>query len=265
MEGAKEDRRMANVFRMDGKVAVVIGGAGSIGSAVAQGLSQQGAKVAIASRNIQKLQNVAQKIEAETGLKVWPFQVDVNDEKSVIALIGQIMSAFGTVDILVNAHGASTKSPAHEFTADLWDSLFDLNVRGTMFCCREFGKIMIKNKRGKIINLSSVRGSRATLWGGNLGYCASKGAQDMLTRALASEWAQYNITVNAVAPSLVAKPETWATRTPEQIERYLANVPLKRVADPKEAAGVFVFLASPASDFITGQIIFLDGGMTAIG
>ena len=87
----------------------------------------------------------------------------------------------------------------------------------------------------------------------------------MMTRALASEWAQYNINVNAVAPSLVAKPETFATRSPEQIQRYLGNVPLKRVADPKEVAGTFVFLACPASDFITGQIIYLDGGMTAIG
>lgn len=256
---------MADMFRLDDKTAVVIGGAGSIGGAVAQGLAQQGAKVAIASRNLQRLQDVARKIQSETGSEVMPFQVDVNDEQSVIGLVEQIVSTFGTVDILVNAHGANTKSPADDFPVDIWDSLFDLNVRGTMFCCREFGKIMIKNKKGKIINLSSVRGSRATLWGGNIGYCATKGAVDMLTRALASEWAQYNINVNAVAPSLVDKPETWSTRTPEQIERYLANVPLKRVADPKEAAWVFIFLASPASDFITGQIIYLDGGLTAIG
>jgi gluconate 5-dehydrogenase len=133
-----------------------------------------------------------------------------------------------------------------------------------MLSCREFGKQMIKKKYGRIVNLSSVRGSRATLWGGNLGYCASKGAVDMMTRALASEWAQYNINVNAVAPSLVAKPETWATRTPEQINMYLANIPLKRVADPRESAGIFVFLVSPAADFITGQVMYLDGGLTAI-
>jgi NAD(P)-dependent dehydrogenase (short-subunit alcohol dehydrogenase family) len=255
---------MTDRFRLDGKIAVVIGGAGSIGGAVALGLAQEGAKVAIASRNFKKLQDHAQKIQSGTGSDVRPFQVDVADEQSVIGLVEQILSAFGTVDILVNAHGVNTKRSAEEFTAEAWDSLFDLNVRGTMFCCREFGKVMIKNKRGKIINLSSVRGSRATLWGGNLGYCSTKGAQDMLTRALASEWAQYNINVNAVAPSLVAKPETWATRSPEQIQQYLANIPLKRVAAPQEAAGIFVFLASPASDFITGQIIYLDGGLTAV-
>lgn len=256
---------MADMFRLDGKVAVVIGGAGSIGSAVALGFTQQGAKVAIASRNLQNLQGVAKNIQAETKGEAVPFQVDVNDEKSVIKLAEQVLAKFGTVDILVNAHGANTKMAAEEFPVDVWDSLFNLNVRGMMFTCREFGKVMIKNKKGKIINLSSVRGSRATMWGGNLGYATTKGAVDMFTRSLAAEWAPYNINVNAIAPSLVAKPATWATRSPEQIEKYLANVPLKRIADPKEAAAVFIFLASSASDFITGQIIYLDGGMTAVG
>ncbi len=256
---------MDDIFGLDDKIAVVIGGAGSIGGAVSRGLAQRGAKVTIASRNYQKLQDAAKNIQADTGSEVASYQVDVSDEKSVINLAEQVISRFGTVDILVNAHGANTKSPADQFPMDTWDSLFDLNVRGTMFSCREFGKTMIKNKKGKIINLSSVRGSRATLWGGNLGYCSTKGAVDMLTRALASEWAPYNINVNAVAPSLVAKPETWATRTPEQIERYLANIPLKRVANPPEIAGIFIFLASPASDFVTGQIIYFDGGLTAIG
>jgi len=255
---------MGDMFRLDGKKAVVIGGAGSIGGAVALGLAQQGAAVAIASRDLQKLQDKARAMEEEAGSEIAAFSVDVNDEKNVIELAEQVISRFGTVDILVNAHGANTKRPAVEFEADAWSALFDLNVRGTMFSCREFGKIMVKNKSGKITNLSSVRGSRATLWGGNLGYCASKSAVDMLTRALASEWAQYNINVNAVAPSLVAKPETWATRTPEQIEKYLANIPMKRVAEPRETAGIFVFLSSPASDFITGQVIYLDGGLTAV-
>ena len=256
---------MANMFRLDGKVAVIIGGGGAIGGAVASVLAEHGAKIVIASRTMKKLQDNAKKIEAETGTKVTCFEADANSEESVIKLAGEVVSAFGTADIPINAYGLSTKMPADQFSAEAWDGLFNLNVKGVMFCCREFGKIMIKNKKGKIINLSSVRGSRATLWGGNLGYCASKGGLDMLTRALASEWAQYNINVNAIAPTLVAKPAVFQTRSPEQIEKYLANVPLKRVADPTEVAGAFVFLASPASDFITGQIIYLDGGMTAIG
>ncbi len=255
---------MTDIFRIDDKIAVVIGGTGSIGSAIALGLVQQGARVIIASRNVEKLQSTAIDIQSVSGSEVTTFQVDVNDEQSVVNLAEDVVSKFGTVDILVNAHGANTKRPAEEFPTEAWDALFSLNVRGLMLSCREFGKIMIKNKKGKIVNLSSVRGSRATLWGGNLCYSSTKAAVDMFTRSLASEWAQYNINVNAVAPSLVAKPETWATRTPEQIERYLANIPLKRVADPKETAGIFLFLASSASDFITGQIIYLDGGLTAV-
>ena len=256
---------MNDMFRLDGKIAVVIGGAGGIGGAMSLGLAQQGARVVIASRNSQRVNDMAQKIQSETGSEVAAFQVDVTDEQSVIQLAEQVMLKFGTVDILINAHGTGRpKRPANEFPVIDWDSLFNLNVKGCMFTCREFGKIMMKNKKGKIINLSSVRGSRATLWGGNAGYCATKGALDMLTRALASEWAPYNINVNAIAPSLVASPQAMAARTPEQIEKYLANVPLKRVADPKEAAAVCVFLASPASDFITGQIIYLDGGLTAV-
>jgi NAD(P)-dependent dehydrogenase (short-subunit alcohol dehydrogenase family) len=262
----KEKGTMADMFRLDGKVAVVVGGGGSIGGAMSLGLAQYGARLAIASRDLKKLKEKAEKIGGETGAEVAVFQVDVNDEKSVMRLVEQVVSEMGTVDILVNAHGTGfPKEPADKFPLEGWNYLFDLNVRGTMFCCREFGKVMMEKKKGKIINLSSVRGARATLWAGNLGYCATKGAVDMLTRALASEWAQYNINVNAIGPSLVATPEVMAKRTPEQIQRYIGNVPLKRVADPKEAAGLCVFLASPASDFITGQIIYLDGGLTAIG
>lgn len=255
---------MPGMFGLDNKVAVVIGGGGSIGGAVAFGLAEQGAQVIIASRGAEKLETSASRIKSETGAEVAVLQVDVTDEQSIMRLADQVISRFGRVDILINAHGKNTKAPADNFAADVWDALFVLNVRGVMLACREFGKHMIKNGGGKIVNLSSVRGSRATLWGGNLGYCASKGAVDMMTKALAAEWAQYRINVNAVAPSLVAKPETWATRTPEQVNKYLANIPLKRVADPRETAGAFVFLASPASDFITGQVIFLDGGLSAV-
>lgn len=257
---------MGDMFRLDEKVCVVVGGAGSIGGAVSLGFAQQGAKVSIASRNLQKLQEAADKIRGETGAEVAVFQVDVTDEQSVGHLVEQVMSKFGTVDVLANCHGTGfPKEPADKFPLEGWNTLMDLNVKGTMLCCREFGKVMIKNKKGRIINLSSVRGARATLWGGNLGYCASKGAVDMLTRALASEWAQYNVLVNAVAPSLVATPQVIATRTPEQNARYFANVPLKRHAKPWEAAGPFIFLASQSSNFITGQILYLDGGLTAIG
>jgi gluconate 5-dehydrogenase len=144
--------------------------------------------------------------------------------------------------------------------------MFHINVKGTMLSCSEFGKVMIEKKKGKVINLSSVRGLRATLWGGNEGYCATKGAVDMITRSLASEWAPHNINVNAIGPSLIYTELAAATlQDPERLQKYLANVPLKRVGQPRDLVGACIFLASAASDFITGQILYLDGGLTAIG
>jgi NAD(P)-dependent dehydrogenase (short-subunit alcohol dehydrogenase family) len=257
---------MSDMFGLEGKVAVVIGGAGGIGELIAAGLAEQGARVAIASRNIQKLEEVARQIQSEGRSEVVAFQVDVTNEKSVARLAEMVVSRFGTVDILVNSQGVNLKKPAAEFPVDDWDVMFAVNVKGTMLTCREFGKVMIGKEKGKIINLSSVRGIRATLWGGNEAYCATKGAVDMITRTLAAEWAPHNINVNAIAPSLVYTELAARTlQDPERLQRYLANVPLKRVGQPRDIVGLCVFLASDASDFITGQILYVDGGLTAVG
>lgn len=257
---------MADIFRLDGKVAVIIGGGGGIGELMAGGLAKQGAKIAIASRNIAKLQEIARKIQSDTKSEVAAFQVDIVDEKSVAQLAKDVVAKLGTVDILVNSQGANLKYPATEFPVADWDQMFAVNVKGTMLTCREFGKIMVAKKKGKVINLSSVRGVRATLWAGNEGYSATKGAIDMITRSLASEWAQYNINVNAIAPSLIRTELAARTLSdPERLAKYIANVPMKRVGEPEDIVGVCIFLASPASDFITGQIIYLDGGLTAVG
>ena len=257
---------MPDLFRLDGKVAVVIGGAGGLGKPIALGFTQQGAKVVVASRNLPNVQKAAQNIQAETSSEVVAFQVDATDEQSVAHLVELVVAKFGTVDILMNAHGTAIKRPAAEFPLDVWNQQFSLNVNATMIPCREFGKVMIEKKKGKIINMSSERGSRATFWGGNTGYSASKGAVEMFTRALAAEWGPYNINVNAVAPSIIRTPltESLGILTPEHLTKYLANVPLQRIGEPPDIVGVCVFLASPASDFITGQILYLDGGLSVV-
>jgi len=254
------------MFRLDGKIAVVVGGGGGIGELMAEGLAMQGAKVAIASRNLEKLEGIAKRIQSNTKSEVAAFQVDISDENSVIKLAEDVVAKFGTVDILINSQGANLKYPGTEFPVSDWDQMFAVNVRGTMLSCREFGKIMVAKKKGKVINMSSVRGVRATLWPGNEGYSGTKGAVDMITRSLASEWAQSNVNVNAIAPSLIRTE--LAARTlndPERLAKYMANVPMKRVGEPEDLIGLCVFLASEASNFITGQIIYLDGGLTAIG
>lgn len=256
---------MGNLFRVDDKVAVVIGGTGGIGEAIGYGLAEYGAKVVIAGRNKEKAEQVVQNINNETKSPAVAFRVDVTDEKSVSSLAEQVIAKFGTIDILVNSQGANIKKLATEFPLNDWSEMFNVNVTGIMLTCREFGKIMVDKKRGKVINLSSVRGARATLWGGNEAYCATKGAVDMITRALASEWAPYNINVNAIAPTWIAtKLSEQTTQDPTRLQRGLANVPLKRIGQPQDVVGLSVFLASPASDFITGQIIYLDGGATAV-
>jgi len=257
---------MDDLFRLDGKVAVVIGGAGGIGEIMASGLAGQGAKIVVASRNTQRLEAVAQKIRSETKSEAAAFQVDITEKQSVAQLVKKVVSTFGTVDILVNSQGANVKRNAVDFPVEDWDLMFNINVKGTMLACSEFGRIMVEKKKGKVINLSSVRGLRATLWGGNEGYCATKGAVDMITRALASEWAPYNINVNAIAPLLINTPLAAATLSdPEKLQKYVANVPFKRIGQPQDLVGICIFLASAASDFVTGQIIYLDGGLTAIG
>lgn len=252
------------MFRLDSKIAIVVGGAGGIGEACSIALGRQGAKVAVASRNLDRLKDTAQKIQSETGTDAVAFQVDVAEERSVDKLAEQVVNKFGPPDILVNAQGMTLKRPATDFPVQDWDHLFSVNVRGIMLTCRAFGKLMIEEKRGKIINLSSVRGIRGTD-GENVGYGATKGAVDMITRMLAAEWAPYNINVNAIGPSLVMTE--WIKRAvkPERLKKFLEKCPLKRLGTPEDVAAVCVFLASPEADFITGQILYVDGGLTAVG
>jgi NAD(P)-dependent dehydrogenase (short-subunit alcohol dehydrogenase family) len=258
---------MLNIFRVDNQVAVIIGGAGGIGEALGTGLAAYGAKVVIADVSQERAEEVAADIRAKYKTSdAVAMKFDISDEKSVADLRDRVVSVFGTVDILVNSHGVNVKKAATEFPVNDWDFMFNINVRGTMLTCREFGKVMIERKKGKVINLSSVRGVRATFWGGNEGYAATKAAIDMITRSLASEWAPYKINVNAIGPSTVATKFSEKTlQDPERLKRFLASCPLGRVGQPSDLVGVCVFLASPASDFITGQIIYLDGGLTAIG
>lgn len=255
---------MHDMFRLDGKIAVVIGGAGGIGEACALALASRGAKIVIASRTLSKLEEVAKRIEFETRSQITALQVDVTSEESLAKLAGQIVEKHETVDILVNAHGINAKMAALDISTASWDSLFATNVRGTALACKSFGKIMVEKRRGKIINLSSIRGIRGTD-GGNALYGATKGAVDMLTRMLAAEWALYNVNVNAIAPSVIMTEMIRKNVTPDRLEMLLSKIPLKRFALVDDITGACVYLASPESDFVTGQILYIDGGLTAVG
>src|SRR4030042_5091912 len=199
---------MADLFELDGKVAVVVGGGGGIGKARALGLARQGADVALASRNLEKLQAAAAEIAVDPDVRsqVKTFQMDSTDEVSVQKAVEAIIGEMGTVDILVNSQGLNIKEPFESQTLASWSALFENNVKGVMLTCREFGKVMIEKKTGKIINIGSVAGDRGVPLAGNVGYCSSKSAVHNLTRMLAFEWAKHGINVNAIGPSVIFTP-----------------------------------------------------------
>ena len=254
---------MEDIFSLKGKNAVVIGGAGGLGEAIVEGLSQYGANIVIASRKLEALEKAAADIKAKTGGEITPMTVDVTDEKSMAKLVGDVVEKFSRVDILVNAMGLNIKREALDYPMEDWDKIFSINVKGTMIACKHFGCIMKEQGKGKIINLSSVREVRGYT-GGNSAYCATKGAVGMITKALALELAPYNIYVNAIGPSLIITQGTiHIQKDPSLAQKYSAQIPLRRLGGPGDLKGTAIFLASDASDFITGQTIFVDGGLTA--
>lgn len=254
---------MKDFFKLSGKVAIVTGGAGGIGEALALGLSIHGATVVVSSRNQEAIDKVAAQISKASGNEAIAISCDVTDETSMANLVDTVVKKYGKLDILVNAMGMNIKHDAFEYPLEDWDKLFNVNVKGTMIACKAAGKAMREQKHGAIINLSSVRGIRGYT-GGNSGYCATKGAVELITKSLALEWAPLGIRVNAIGPALIITPGTkHIAENPELAKKYASLVPMGRIGLPQDLAGACVFLASEAAGFISGQTIYVDGGLTA--
>ena len=266
---------MANYFDLTGKKAIIIGGAGGLGQLVARAYAEAGADVAIASRTESKLQAACEELKAETGKEFKYYVCDATKEAEVEATAAQFVKDFGRVDILVNSQGINKKHPVTEFPVEEFEQTMNANVTSIMLPCKHFGKYMMEQKYGKIVNVTSVRGKIATRGPGNAAYCASKGALDMLTKQLAAEFGPYGITVNGFGPNIMKTPmmnkifEMRAAEAGVTVEKYLENqaagLPLRRMSDPEDCVGTALFLAAPASDFLTGNILYPDGGLTAIG
>jgi gluconate 5-dehydrogenase len=253
---------MKNMFKLDGKIAIVAGGAGGIGEALAMGLGMHGATVVVSSRNQEAIEKVAKEITEASGNEAIAIASDVTDETSVKRLMDTVVEKYGKLDILVNAMGMNIKRDAIEYPMEDWDKLFEVNVKGTMIACKFAAQVM-KEKGGAIVNLSSVRGIRGYT-GGNTGYCATKGAVELITKALALEWAPHNIRVNALGPALVITPGTkHIAENPELAKKYAAAVPLGRIGLPEDMVGAVTYLVSDAASFVTGQTLYVDGGLTA--
>jgi gluconate 5-dehydrogenase len=254
---------MKDIFKLDGKIAVITGGAGGIGEALALGLGYHGATVVVSSRNQQTIDAVAEKITQETGSEAIAVACDVTDEASIQNLVDAVVGKYGKIDILVNAMGMNIKRDAFDYPMEDWDKLFDVNVKGTMAACKIVGKVMRDQKGGAIVNLSSVRGIRGYT-GGDTGYCATKGAVELITKALALEWAPSGIRVNALGPALVITPGTkHIAEDPKLAAKYAAAIPMGRIGMPEDMVGAVVYLCSDAASFVSGQTIYVDGGLTA--
>ena len=251
-----------NMFDLREQVAVVTGGAGALGKAVAKGLAAYGADVVVTGRTISSLEDAVSEIE-KTGRKALAVACDVSKKEDVDRLVKTTIDTFGKIDILVTSAGIAKRYPAEEFPVDDFEEVMDINVKGTFLCCQAVGNLMIKQGRGKIITVSSVR-AFAGHPGGYAAYGTSKGAINLLTRQLATEWAKFNINVNSIAPSIFWTPLTQQVLEDQKLKQiFLSRIPMGRAAVPDDMVGTTVFLASAASDFVTGQVIYTDGGCTA--
>jgi NAD(P)-dependent dehydrogenase (short-subunit alcohol dehydrogenase family) len=250
-------------FSLKGRVAVVTGGAQGIGLACVEALSEAGAYVYIADRNL-KIAQEAQAAMKAKGYAAGVIEMEVTDSKQVDAAAARVMAEKGRVDILVcNAGIARSQTPAEDVTDDHWLNVIDVNLNGLFWCCRAFGKTMLAAGRGSIINIGSMSGFIVNKPQQQAYYNASKAGVHHLTKSLAAEWGARGVRVNAVAPTYINTPLTAHAKTNEaMMGAWIDGTPMARMGEPDEIAAVVLFLASDASSLLTGSIVLADGGYT---
>lgn len=247
------------LFQLNGKIAVVTGASEGIGLAIAEAFAKLGVLVILCGRNKAKLNNIKNKIVATSG-KAETFQLDISDYYSIQQLHDFITNNFGSLDILVNSAGYAVTKKSIDITEKDFDEMCNVGYRGLFFCCQQLYKIMKNTHYGKIINLSSTFSKSTDI--NRTVYASIKAAVSHLTEALAVEWAEDGIRVNALAPTAVMTPSRREVLDEKKLKELTNKIPLGRIAITDDLIGTAIFLASEASDFITGQTIFVDGGFT---
>jgi NAD(P)-dependent dehydrogenase (short-subunit alcohol dehydrogenase family) len=254
---------MLDIFDLSGRIALVTGARRGIGFAIAEGLASAGAVSVIADIEPEAGDEAARLIRSK-GLSAKSIPVDVTRRSSVEELVSRTIAEFGQIDILVNCAGVILRKPIEEITDEEWNSIMDVNLRGVFLCSQIAGRQMIKRKQGKIISISS--NVAQVLMPGRGVYAVSKAGVSHLTKVMALEWAPHHINVNAIAPAptMTDLNRGYFEEHPEDLKERLRSIPLGRMGDPKDYVGTAILLSSRASDFITGQTIFVDGGSILI-
>ena len=250
-----------NMFDLSQKVAIVTGGNQGIGLAISRGLATAGATIVIANRRAAEGEKAAESLRKE-GLNAVAIPSDVTSKSSVEALVAKVISDFGTIDILVNNAGVMVRKPVEDISEEDWDYVINTNLKGLFFCCQLVGREMIRNKKGRIINISSLRSQKMAA--NRSVYAVSKAGVSNLTRALAYEWGKHNITVNAIAPGTIITDinRKHFEDHSDELAEIVKSIPRGRAGHPSDCVSAALFLASDASDFVTGQTLFADGGTT---
>ena len=247
-----------NLFDLQDKVAVVTGAGGGIGGAIAHALADYGAAIMAADRDLPSAQVSADRI-AKIGGKAVPYGLDIADVAEVEKMTAAAVAEFGRIDILVNSAGMNIRKAVVDLLEEDWDPVIDVNLKASVFCCQAAARVMIQQNKGKIINIASI----SSILGhpDRCAYAASKGGLIQATKVMATEWASYNICVNAISPAAVDTPFIdGLKKNRHRLDREKARIPLGRIASPADIIGAAVFLASDAADFITGHNLVVDGG-----
>lgn len=258
------DRSLSQqLFNLDGKVVFVAGGYGGIGEAVSVGLASAGAKIVVAGRSLSRSQALVDRLN-EAGCDAFAVGFDAGSVKQIRAAVDSAAAHFGRIDILVNCVGLNREEKATEITEENFDTVYTANLKSALFLAQAVAKHQIAAGGGKQVHLGSVRTQLGLRGRGYAAYCAAKGGLGIMCKQLAAEWAPDKINVNVVAPTFVrteqvakmlADPQFYSTLT--------ARIPLGRIAEPEEIMHAVLFLVSSASNFITGQVLYVDGGITA--
>lgn len=253
-----------DLFKLDGKTAIVTGGGRGLGAQIAQGFAEAGANIVLCSRRVEACEEAAARLR-ENGTKALALACDVTNPEQVAEVVRRTVEEFGTIDIVVNNSGASWGAPVSEMPLEAWHKVMETNVTGTFLMSQAAGAVMRENGGGKIINIASVAGLGGTdpRFLDAIGYNTSKGAVITFTKDLAAKWGTDNIQVNALAPGFF--PTKMAKVVIEQGgEHILDRTPLGRFGSDEDLKGAALFLASKASDYVTGDILMVDGGMHAV-